>query len=269
MMVGATPVAGDMGSPPLQVPPPPIEVNGDLLAVGDIVARAVRGEGGGCDFGTVKVHTTAPGDGRTRWLAIRLDSQCRAVVTAKWEGSLTEGPSHVVEPLLRLLSAASLPIPQELEPSAMSGAGASSLLVAGSKTSEQHVYMYGFGGPGDQLTHKYGRITFSYNGQSATITGAGGSCWGSEHGSWRWVVDRCTTTDANWGPASNVWIHARGNYHCDPPANWPCNISNPDGYYHSLLDDLHGYADGRSQCFYSWSGVVVFGVGREILQGCS
>jgi len=82
--IGAVPVGRQpQGLPPLQPSPPPIEINGDQLMVGDIVVTGTRGEGGVCDFGAIKVQTTAPGRGKTQWLGIVLDTQCWAVVNAK------------------------------------------------------------------------------------------------------------------------------------------------------------------------------------------
>lgn len=141
LALSASPVASDVGSPPVQGPPPLIEANGDELAVGDLVAQGVRLTDGACEFGGFKVRTTAPGSGRTRWLAILLNPECRAVVNAKWEGSLTEGPRHVIEPLLRVLPSASLSVPEEPQLGLMSEADSSDLSVTATKTSEQLVFM--------------------------------------------------------------------------------------------------------------------------------
>lgn len=54
------------------------EVNTDELKVGNLVAEGIRGANGTCDFSGIKVRTTAPGDGKTQWVGIKFDSQCRA-----------------------------------------------------------------------------------------------------------------------------------------------------------------------------------------------
>lgn len=152
-----------------------IVINGDNLVVGDIVVVGIPKADGDCEFGSIKVRTTAPEYDRTRWLGIVFDAkQCRAVVNAKWEGALEEGPQQLVKPLTSLLST-SMPI-QETFPHNLEHERTSPYGVMATKTGEQHVFMYGYGGTWDKLTHKYGRITFSYNGQSATISSQSGSC---------------------------------------------------------------------------------------------
>jgi len=270
MAIGVVSVSGDTGGlPDVDVSPPQNEVRGDELVVGDIVAEGVRTKDGTCDFDVIKVKTTAPDDGKTRWLGILLDTECRAVVNAKWEGSLETGPQDVVEPLLGVLPAASEPVPESPQPGLANNDDISTPGVRATKTSEQHVFMYGYGGKWDKLTHKYGRLTFSYNGQSATIISQYGSCQGSSPFPWySWDVDGCYTISVYYGPGSVVWRTGRGDYHCDPAGTFPCNLSNPDGYYHRLYDDEDGYANGTSHCTYWWSGNIASGVSTEILQGC-
>ena len=269
--IATAPVGGQPhGLPPLQSSPPTNEINGNELVVGDIVVTGTRSEGDICDFGAIKVQTTAPGQGKTQWLGIVLDTHCQAVVNAKWVGSLEEGPQDVVKPLLDLLAVASPLVSEQSGPDFVNKNEMSTSGVLATKTSEQHVFMYGYGGTWDKLTHKFGRITFSYNGQSATLSSQSGSCQGSKPFSWyEWVVDGCFLTSVNYGPSNIVWRTGRGDYHCEPPGTFPCNLSNPDGYYHSLYDDEDGHADGTSHCTFWWSGTIVAGVNREILQGCS
>jgi len=269
--IGVTPVVGNSRSlPPVEGPPPPVEVNGDELAVGDIVATGIRGEGGDCNIDAVKVRTTAPGQGKTQWLGIVLDTHCRVVVNAKWEGPLTDGPVDVIEPLLRILPV-SPTIPEKPQLDLMSRGGASGLsaLACSLKTSEQLVFMYGYGGTWDKLTRKTGKLTFCYDGVNATINSQSGTCQGSTPGSWSWVVDACVTIDVRSGPAPIVWRTGRGDYHCNPPSQFPCNIPAQDGYYHSLYDSEDGHSNGTSHCSFWWTGVIVAGVDRQILQGCT
>jgi len=257
-------------SPLLRVFSQQEEINGDEVEVGDIIAIGVRGEDGTCDFDTIEVRTTAPGQNETQWLGIILDPRCQAVVNAKWSGSVDNGPQEIVNPLMELLPTASQLILEKSHTDTQNEGGASVAGDRATKTSEQHVFMYGYGGTWDKLTHKYGKITFSYNGQSATIISQTGSCQGSKPFSWyEWVVDGCYLTSVNYGPSTVVWRTGRGNYHCDPSGSFPCNLSNPDGYYHSLYDDEDGHASGKSYCTFWWSGNIVAGARKQILQGCN
>lgn len=135
------------------------------------------------------------------------------------------------------------------------------------KTSSVHIYMYGYGGTWDQLTHKYANISFCYTGSTATLSSHGGSCSGSDHGLWRWKVDGCYFTRVVWGQAAVVWREGRGDYHCDPTNVLPCSLGG--GYYHSLYDTVSGYASGSSSCISSYSGTILAGVNKEYLVGCS
>jgi hypothetical protein len=83
------------------------------------------------------------------------------------------------------------------------------------------------------------------------------------------MVDACVRTLYIPGPASIVAREGRGDYHCDPINIFPCNISNPDGYYHSLYDQENGSGNGSSSCVFWYTGVIVSGVSRQILQGCN
>lgn len=241
----------------------PSTVSGDAAEVGDVLAQGVAADGG-CWFDEVRVMTTAAGDGTTRWLEAGADDQCRMVVTAKWQGELSEGPDRITELLLPLLLTESPPVPEE----GSDDDGGVSAAVA-CRTSEQMVFMYGFGGPSDKLTRKTGRLTFCYDGVTATSSGQSGSCQGSSPAYWNWVVDACVLTSQNIGPNSLVWRNGRGDYHCSSPGTWPCNMSSPDGYYHSLYEEEDGHGDGTSHCLYGWSGNIVDGVNRNILQGCT
>lgn len=199
-----------------------------------------------------------------------LNTECQVVVNAKWEGALDAGPEDVIEQLHKLLTTQTSLVYEETESSLANENGASTvLLTSGIKTSEQHVWMYGYGGTWDQLTHKKGKMTFSYNGSTATITSESGTCQGSSHGSWSWVVDGCVRDVYEPGPASVVRRGGRGDYHCTPASSFPCNLSNPDGYYHSLYETEYGYSNGSSICYLGSGGNIVAGVTRQILQGCN
>jgi hypothetical protein len=137
------------------------------------------------------------------------------------------------------------------------------------KVSSQHVYMYGLGGTGDQLTHKNGSITFCWDFDGAWIQTSSASCSGAQEPAWAWVVDSCTRIAWVPGPSgTQVRRKGQGNYHCDPPGQLPCSLSNPDGYSHRLFDEEIGRPDGSSLCIASFDGIIVSGVTRDILQGC-
>lgn len=63
-------------------------------------AEGTRGTGDVCYFDDFKVSTAAPSDGKTNWVSIKFDKKCRAIIKAKWHGSLEEGPRDVIEPIL-------------------------------------------------------------------------------------------------------------------------------------------------------------------------
>jgi hypothetical protein len=286
--IGTLPQSSTAAAPP--APPDPIEVNADEVEAGDVIARGVVRDGTMCQVPTFGIRTPSLGNGQQRWIAVEMTGQCEVVVVAKWVGGLADGPRQVAEPLLALIATQSDAVPEQWAP-AMSSLGTAAVtkgtrpvtgvpsgkllrisqsnLLWASKTSSQHVYMFGGGGPLDQLTHKYGQMTFSYNGSSATLDSHGGSCAGSDPFSWHWVVDNCRTVHVTWGPGSYVGRVGDGSYHCDPTGSFPCNLSDPDGFYHTLLDEEDGYADGHSTCYASYSGIIVLGYGQQFVQGCS
>lgn len=255
--------------PSAHAAPPSQVINGDVVDIGSIVAEGINHGNGVCEFGTVTVRTTAPANGKTKWIGIIVDKNCRVIVNAKWHGSLREGPVNVVRPLRKALRSESVSI----EEASQSQSQVKPTLFANSPTackdSSQHVYMYGFGGPGDQLTHKYGSIRFCYSGSIANLSNHGGSCSGSTEPTWSWKVDNCVIKSVVWGPAVFVYREGQGSYHCDPINIFPCNLSNPAGYFHSLTDHEDGYGNGVSHCSAVVNGTIVAGWGREVLQGCT
>jgi hypothetical protein len=185
-----------------------------------------------------------------------------------WDGQLDEGPTDAVDPLRRLLAQQSAEVPETLSSeTSMPDELFNAPLSSGSKTSQQHVWMYGYGGSRDQLTHKWGTLTFNWNGSTATLTSETGSCNGSDPVNWHWVVDGCVRDFYVPGPASTVGRGGQGDYHCSPVTQFPCNTGS--GYYHSLYGYEYGYSNGTSACVYNISGIYVGGVSRQILSGCS
>lgn len=247
------------------------DIDGDTLSVGDIVTTGVLGKEGECKFEPFQIHKTASEDNETEWMGAKVNPNCQMVVTARWRGDLESGPSDVVKPLLEILPLASEPVLENVGSPFENHLSASttSLQSTGCKTSYQNIYMYGYGGPADKLTIKWGELKYCYNGTTVWIDSQRGGCKGSTLPTWRWVVDRCRTTGVNYGPTTSfVYRSGDGNYHCDPPGAFPCNLSNPDGYYHTLSDGESGYPDGRSYCSYGYGGNIVLGVGQQIVQGC-
>lgn len=271
--VGAIHVAANDGHAvtPLDSFPASGPVGEDQLTVGEVLAVGKRTEDGHCEMGPIEASTTAPGDGSTRWLAIRLDEQrCEAVVDAEWRGSLEKGPARIVGPLLRLLATASPPVPVRVEEGQSSTVpGGTAIQDVVFKNSEHQVYMYGYGGEADKLTRLQSWIKFMYDGSQAQINDEGGWCQGSKPFPWyEWVVDSCWG-QVYEGPASRVYFEQHGDYHCDPRGTAPCNGSDPDGYDHTLHSLIDGKADGASHCYLDYSGEIVLNVDHTILQGCN
>lgn len=269
-VIGSATIPVDANSFATSQNPSIIVLDRERLSVGDIVAQGKLNTNGSCDFGSIQVTTPSIGDGTIRWLGIVLDTQCQIKVNAKWDGEFNAGPSDVIDPLYILMGKESEPVFETTKSYAIKHNEMSyGILTSGSKTSEQHIWMYGYGGSWDALTHKSGKLTFSYNGSTATLTSESGSCWGSTPASWSWVVDACIRDFYAAGPGPTVGRGGRGDYHCSPTNQFPCNLSNPDGYYHSLYDTEYGYSNGTSSCTYTVSGNWVADISQEILQGCS
>lgn len=201
------------------------------------------------------------------WLALSIDAGCRMTVTERWRGAFADGPASTIDPLSDLLRQSGIEVPPAAEKDAMPQDD-SALLASTSKTSEHLVYMFGYGWTVDRLTNT-GRITFCWNGSVAWKTTQGGGCAGSNIGlGWWWSVDACSYVSNVNGPAYTVTREVRGNYHCNPVSAWPCNIGNPDGYYHWLRDRETGRYDGFSGCGFAFGDNVVVGVGDSVVQGC-
>lgn len=246
------------------------QVSWNNLEVGDVLANGVRAPADTCDFGPepVNIHIDIAVFGAPRWLAISLDDQCKAVIKGKWEGALEDGPKEIVVKLMELLPYAAFPVPEEPLSTIGSLSATQPMGTTSCKTSAQNIYMMGYGGGADKLTQKNGTLEFCYNGSTATIDSQAGGCTGSSTLYWDWLVDSCSTTSVEYGPSSEVYRSGWGDYHCDPPGTFPCNGSNPDGYYHSLSDSEAGFADGSSTCSYGYGGQIVYGVAQNIILGC-
>lgn len=247
------------------------DIDSDTLSVGDVVVMGILNDEEECEFEPFQIHARAYESEETEWMGIKVDSNCRMVVSARWSGDLESGPPEVIKPLLAMLPFASEAVSEDDEATFEEYASTDITLLQSTacKTSYQNIYMYGYGGPADKLTIKWGELKYCYNGTTVWVDSQRGGCRGSTLPTWRWVVDRCRTTGVNYGPTTSfVYRSGDGNYHCDPPGVFPCNLSNPDGYYHTLSDGESGYPDGRSYCSYGYGGNIVLGVGQQIIQGC-
>lgn len=258
--------------------PVAVSINRDEVSIGDVIASGFRYEDGTCEFGRIEVTTVIPdkdnSDDSFRWIGIKLDpDRCQAVVDAKWTGLLEHGPQDVVSPILNYVSKSVKITPEKSLPGSLnSNKGVGIFATPGTKTSEQHVFSYGYGGQSDKLTHKYGGITFHWDPyNNAFLDNRWGSCdaadWTSGLG-WEWRVDACTETGLQtqgW----EVWHEGKGDYHChDLPGGLnPCGGAT--GYYHSLIEQEKGRGDGSSVCLFGFTGGLVLGPVQKILQGCS
>jgi hypothetical protein len=244
----------------------------DALRIGQALEVGQRLSGGDCYFPTSPHVESSVGPGSApQWLALAINDACVVSVAGRWTGALLDGPPDIVEATARLV-ATSGDVIQEATIASDADAGwapPESAASSGCKTSEQHVYMYGYGGPGDRLTIKTGKLRFCWNGSQAWATSQSGFCQATGNGYWQWRVDACLLTGYDDGPGGAVFRSGQGNYHCNPPSQFPCSLSTPDGYYHSILDLERGQSNGTSFCSAGWSGVIVSGVSRTIIQGCS
>lgn len=95
--------------------------------------------------GRISVSPTAANDGITRWLGILINEECQVIVNAKWEGMLDEGPKLVIGRLRELAATETPLIDEEIgSPSTKVSEASNVLLGSSTKTSKQHVWMYGY-----------------------------------------------------------------------------------------------------------------------------
>jgi hypothetical protein len=255
--------------PTLSATPEIRVVDAAALPIGAIVAIGSLDGEGECNFdGSTELSLSVGADEAPKWASFQIDSKCNITLSAFWEGPLETGPKVVVGSLADVLTHETKSIEEGGgDPKA---SDATALAVCHHiKTSSQHVYMYGLGGTGDQLTHKNGSITFCWDFENVWIQSSSATCSGAQEPAWTWVVDSCTRIAYTPGPTdTQVRRKGQGNYHCDPPGQLPCSLSTPDGYFHHLFDEEIGKPNGTSTCIASFEGTIVSGVNREILQGC-
>jgi len=237
----------------------------DRAEVGDVVAQGAIGAEGICIIDQFKFNIDAPGNGETSWSVIEFDEKCQILLAAKWDGLFQDGPEHIVnpEPGLHLTSA--------LDEIAVKREDFQ-IVTSGSKASSQEVFMYGGGGTSDKLTKITSSATFSWNDVYAWVSSGGETCWGNTFFSpnWWWDVDYCESTYGDGTPGDpGAWFWGYGDFACRPTWVFPCSASNPDGYFHTLNNYLSSDQYGNASCTYWYSGNIVSGVTRNIIQGCN
>lgn len=232
------------------------------VAVGDVLKTGRRTRAGCLDL-DITLVTTKP-DRLGRWSIVSVSEDCKMTLLAKWSGDLTDGPKDVINTMS----------PEAWDdPSSsfhFSGGGVTAP-AAICKTNKQRVYTYGGGGPSlDKLTRIDHTVETCANGNTAWIPSLSGTCVATTLPLWRWVNDFCGTRFQNLGPTTGSAYHSmQGAFYCAPTNQPPCNISNPDGYFHDLISNVLVNPNGSITCSYTASGQWVFGPNRQILQGCS
>jgi len=152
-----------------------------------------------------------------------------------------------------------------------SGTQTTQALATTCKTIKQLYFTFGGGGAVfDKLTYLWASMRYCYNDSFVWgVNSDGSGCAGANEPGWAWVVDQCVVTSQSFAQSTTkVWYEDRGNYHCNPPAQLPCSLSNPDGYFHRLFAKVTAFDGGSSTCTSHWDGFVVFGPEQQFLSGC-
>lgn len=249
----------------------PTTIDIDKLPVGTILASGIIDlsrdpVSGRCIFAKrMEIRTRAPTNERPKWTMLAVDEECHLVISAKWEGQLEDGPLKTIASLGNEFETETTILLGDLAAPTHHGICSHSF-----EKNEQYIITYGIPGPGDELTRHTGRLTYCYDGVNAQTTSLAAFCSAATWPPGRdWVVDECNIVSNNPGPASTVSGSTKGRYHCDPPGVFPCNLSSPAGYYHTLYSTIQGNNVGISTCTFSWTGQIVRGPDRVIVQGCS
>jgi hypothetical protein len=255
-----------------------------------VIAVGSADRNGNCVFENLEAEITPTGDGATTWAAYAVRSDCVFVRDALWTGARTDGVLSVAPQSLLVDSVSpfseevfasdnsdSGTVEVERSTAASGGVGDSYYLASTScGTNEQLVYTYGGGGPVlDKLTQIKLRVDWcrQTSPASAWITGYVGTCIALDQPpsfGYDWIIDSCSAPNKNLGPVNGLaYVAGQGSFHCGPTNVFPCNLSNPNGYYHTLYNTVGKAANGSSHCSYSYTGQKVFGPNRSILQGCT
>ncbi len=244
------------------------------LRVGDIVETGIPSDGG-CRFDPGNGLTLVADGSSPVWVVLVTTPECSVRVEAIWTGPLESGPAQFVDRLIRTREGSSEEAvgSETGDPSTRQSVPASDgTALSGGCTWETHkneIYMYGFGGVFDKLTRLTGWIQACRDSLGSFVDGTyGGQCWASAGGwNWDWVIEKCV----KYGFELRSWTVAgqqRGDYHCDPRGQWPCNLSSPDGYDHSLHASQRVYFSGTTYCTTDYSGQIVLGTFSYNVVGC-
>lgn len=239
------------------------------LATGEKIASGRKVEGG-CQFDRMDMMLVKTEKGKGEWIIYSVDDMCNLIVDARWSGTIQDAPKPFREIVSREAPEGKWYTAQEADKSSKSMSSNKSIAL--SSTCETHkntVRTYGYGGVVDKLTELTGWIVACRNSNGSFVSGSNnGICWAETWTpGWNWTIDGC----AKYGFELQSWTVAgqqRGDFHCTPSSNFPCNLSNPDGYYHSLYLSQRVYYSGRAYCTYSASGNYVLGPWGYNLQGC-
>ncbi|MBX3015396.1 MAG: hypothetical protein KF832_28005 [Caldilineaceae bacterium] len=249
-----------------------IEIDLDAISVGDVLdvdGIAISADDNNqdqCLFPqNITIRTAAPIDNVTKWASILFNDDCNAIITSKWKDNSTNNQT--------IFSTGQDNIVIKIQPTSADELWSDEIVAASPnisfETNEQYIITYGYPGAYDELTRHTERMTYTYDGKKAQISALGAYCnaatWPPGYD---WVTDRCTIIGKNTGPSSIVSGSTSSSYHCDSPQAFPCNISNPDGYYHTLNSTIQGNNNGLSTCTFSMSGQIVRGPNRYLIQGC-
>lgn len=245
----------------------PQEIRVDKLASGDRIAIGKKVEGG-CQFEPMDLTIE-----KGQWVAYVADEACNLILDSRWSGTIKNAPEHLKKFVDKAEPEGFEVVAQGVSSQNNSAEqGSQGNVMAATVTCQTHsnvVLTYGGGGLADELTKLTGWIEACKDGAGSFVSGSyGGTCWAATWPpSWDWVIDSCT----KYGFELQSWTVAgqeRGDYHCGPTNVFPCNVSNPDGYYHSLYLSQRAYSGGSAYCTRSASGSYVFGPWGYNIQGC-
>lgn len=253
---------------------PPTEVSVDQKQVGAVLERGeLSANGQACTFEGDRIFSTEK-TGEEHWQVFEITDDCELVLAQRWIGTIADAPPGLEEVVERIIEAESNSEEpsQERAPKLKTAGfvfGGEFLAAETCQEHKQKLYTNGYGGPTDQLTKLYSGAGICTNGSTAEIEWHSRSCYATNPpGSWTWVVDSCTTTSIKYGPASYVYKTDLGAFHCSPPGSFPCNLSSPDGYYHTMYARIRAWGSGTVTCDWWWGGQTVLGPYRQILLGC-
>src|ERR1051326_6302543 len=213
--------ASTVGASPAQHARPAVVVDATRAKVGDLVTTGTPANAG-CNFPEgFGIHMVGNRTHPVQTVALETDSACNLRV--KSIGSTPEDAAAVTvgnyQAELPGIPTFGLPLSDRTD------------CPSGGNVVHNYVWMYGYGGPDDRLTIKEGYLTFNYDGCITWIGDASGNC--HTHESY-WNIDNCYLAKEGSDP-DKAYREGHGDYHC-ALSGFPCNISSPPGYYHTLAD---------------------------------